>query len=406
MPNAPGASPRRPVSAIHTVHRGTALAQPLMPTPSFAPTEPGRDLAGVTIGTITNAYFSHGPSSRPGSAWNAAQLGSTYSLGISQPVSAALGTAVNPVGQPKQLAAADASLGNAWQPCPEGSNLWQHPGFGLGQGLGAAPYLAGPLASCLAAEPSSPGQDLSVLGSKRGNSLPAEHMAQAGDDYCPAGFAGVHWHSVMSFPTNNVLSHKCVHTTALNRDLLQSSLAVQPLPWAYVRCLVQCLCLKSRAHLCIGPSAHLSAPQACSTGLFSSAASSASSKRHKTAHASPPSVKSSGEASRHQLGQALTAHQPATAALGQEGLAGMNVGAAPTQQSAAKEGSKPRSPAKSPPRYHFHRSAAMLVAHQLQSMGLVHSRCQHPSSVLACASGLLTFIFAFAKQLHASLAHL
>lgn len=289
----------------------------LLPTLSSGSIEHGNTAAGLTIGTITNAYFTTGPDSRPGSAWNAAPFSSTHSLAQAPPAAADAASThaanaaprsllINPFPGISHPATGTADPGGIWPVHPDTVNLWQQPSFAPG----AEPSSPlGPSASFGAFADSSPAQDfasLGMLGSKRSNS-----SAATGDDVVPT----------------------------------QPGIAAGVL-------------LNER--------------------LLSSAGSSASSKRHKSAHMSPTSAKYDAHApsqvplqsfaaaqdvdiSHH--GSRVTnqarpgsddAQQPADVSHTKHMSKSVRAGEEARQEKPAR---RSRAAWKSPPRYHFDRSA-------------------------------------------------
>lgn len=294
-------SPKQPLQEVSGQSQGSAL----LPAPSFAHTDRSKEPAGVTIGSITNAYFTTAPESRPGSAWNATQLASAHSLGQLHAAAPGLLTEGAAPGV-SQNGAGLASIGNAWQPYPVAANLWQQRQASV---MPRAEAISpSQLSSSFGAFADSPAQDFSTLGTlgnKRSSSIPAEGGAQ--------GILGVG----VAFNTGGLFGD----------------------------------------------------------GVISSAASSASSKRHKTAHLSSSSANLQANSAIQIPTQSLAHTHSAVAAQGKKNTHPSNDGSGETQQPADKshEGeirsaggvnqqtgqSKPnkknRSPYKSPPRYHFDR---------------------------------------------------
>ena len=287
-------SPKQPLQESRS-HSGVSA---LLPAPSYSHAESNKDPAAVTIGTITNAYFTSAPESRPGSAWNAAHLGSTYSRSYALPAATVAAVSAGPgsvLFDPSSLpGAADANIGKAWPPLPSATNLWQQQGP---IASGADPISPSGLSSSFGAfADNSPGLDysaLAMLGSKRSNSTAAQ------------GHAG--GNQVLGFGTQGLFDD----------------------------------------------------------GLVSSAASSASSKRHKTAHMSPSSEKPGADsATQNRMQSNRSSHmgreganesvQPA-----KDGFEGQKVSAAEADERnrQKKHSRKNKAAFKSPPRYHFDRQA-------------------------------------------------
>lgn len=311
-------SPRQVLQESQSQFQREAQFQPqrsaLFPDPTTAPSEHGQSVAGTTIGTITNAYFTTAPQSRPGSAWNAAPISSTYSMGQALPAadmaadaaaSAAPGSVLmNPFQGNTQLPANTANAGSMWPPTLNTVNLWQQQQPSLAARAG--PSSPSGQSSSFGAFADSPAQDLSVpgmLGSKRSNSIAAEGGGQSN--------AGV------GFGTGGLFGE----------------------------------------------------------GLLSSAASSASSKRHKTAHLSPTSVKHDADsASQNPMFGFATAPSATNPRQGTRNANKTRQSSSEGLQPAKESGEKHRGEAaradlqskqekpargskafKSPPRYHFDR---------------------------------------------------